>query len=224
MWELVLGGAIIAMLFCPDAMGANLYRCTLPSGASVLTDSPVQLQHCEVVEPGTGATQEPTTSRPPATPPQFDEQFFEPFEQPPADRIATGQPEQQVTVPVQRLGHLLIVSTQLNGNRDARLILDTGASHTILSREVSDDLGLMANGEARRVTLKTAGGSVEAHVVQLDSIRVSDAEVRNSLVAVYDMPDAPPGIDGLLGLTFLSQFTVTLDTAKGKLHLRPTGK
>ena len=56
--------------------------------------------------------------------------------------------------------------------------------------------------------------------MRVNSIRIAYAEVRNSLVAVYDMPDAPEGVEGLLGLTFLKQFQVTLDTAKGVLHLR----
>ena len=121
---------------------------------------------------------------------------------------------------MQRVGHLLIVSTKLNGTLDARLILDTGASHTILSREVSDNLDLLSNHPTATVTLKTAGGPVEAEVVRMSSIRVSEAEVRNSLVAVYDLPDAPPGVDGLLGLTFLKEFEMTLDAGNGVLFLR----
>ncbi len=198
------------------AAGAVLYRCTDESGASVFTDNPAQLTRCEVMEPGAVAEAERRAASRPAPPPIADE----PIAELPPSEGDENEANDKVTVSVERLGHLLIVSTQINGDRDARLILDTGASHTILSRAVSDDLGLLADSSARAVTLKTAGGSVEAVIVRLDSIRVAGAEVRNSLVAVYDMPDAPPGVDGLLGLTFLSQFEVTLDTARGVLHLR----
>jgi len=39
--------------------------------------------------------------------------------------------------------------------------------------------------------------------------------------AVHDLPDAPAGIDGLLGLTFLDRFLVMLDMQKGELQLKP---
>jgi len=54
----------------------------------------------------------------------------------------------------------------------------------------------------------------------VETISVSDAEARNVTAAVHDLPDAPPGVEGLLGLTFLDKFLVTLDAAKGELHLR----
>ena len=50
---------------------------------------------------------------------------------------------------------------------------------------------------------------------------VGGAEVRDVPVAVYDLPDPTPAIDGLLGLSYLSHFLVTLDTERGQLSLRP---
>ena len=125
-----------------------------------------------------------------------------------------------MTVPVQRVGQLLVVGAKLNGTRDTRLVVDTGASHTILSYEVARDLGIIPNPRAMTVMVKTAGGPMQADVVPLGAIRVGEAEAQNILVGVFDIPDAPAGIDGLLGLTFLNQFLVTLDTVKGELQLR----
>jgi hypothetical protein len=45
--------------------------------------------------------------------------------------------------------------------------------------------------------------------------------VRNSLAAIYDLPEAPPRIEGLLGQDFLRHFEVTLNAEKGELRLRP---
>ena len=69
------------------------------------------------------------------------------------------------------------------------------------------------------VTMHTVGGSVQADMVHVDSIRIAGAEVRNSLVAIHDLPDAPPDIDGLLGLSVLGQFDVTLDATRSRLYL-----
>lgn len=67
--------------------------------------------------------------------------------------------------------------------------------------------------------MHTVGGSVQADMVHVDSIRIAGAEVRNSLAAIHDLPDAPPDIDGLLGLSVLRQFDVTLDATRSRLHL-----
>lgn len=206
-----------------DGLAGTLYRCTDHSGASVFTDSPAQLDQCEKLESDTATFPAPGTrhlgsSPPPRRAPAPTLSEHE------ARTVAPTSVPGQVTVPVQRHGHLLIVSTRINGTRQARLILDTGASHTILSREVANDLGLLIGTESAPVVLKTAGGMVQAELVRVESISVAEAEVQHSLVAVYDMPDAPPGVDGLLGLTFLNKFVVTLDPARGRLHLRQPQK
>lgn len=125
-----------------------------------------------------------------------------------------------VTVPLERLGGLLIVTVSLNHDRPAKLIVDTGASHTLLSHKIAQDLGLFSLPPVALVTLQTVSGSVQAEVVQIDSIQLAGAEVRQSLAAIHDMPEAPPGIEGLLGQSFLHQFEVTVNGAKGELRLR----
>ena len=125
-----------------------------------------------------------------------------------------------VTVPIERVGELMVVTVHLNHDRTAKLILDTGASHTLLSNKIAQDLGLFSLPPVALVTLHTVGGSVQSEVVQVDSIQLAGAEVRQSLAAIHDMPDAPPGIEGLLGQSFLRQFEVTVNAAKGELQLR----
>lgn len=44
-------------------------------------------------------------------------------------------------------------------------------------------------------------------------------EVRNSLATIYDPPDAPEGVEGLLGLRVRWQFAVALDTTQSQFHL-----
>ncbi len=221
---LAVGMAVGVVPLDPSAaLGGTLYRCTDPSGASVFTDSPAQLDRCEKLESDTATLPAPGTNRlRPSPPPR--RAPIPTLSEHEARTVAPTSVPGQVTVPVQRHGHLLIVSTQINGTRQARLILDTGASHTILSREVANDLGLLVGTESAPVVLKTAGGMVQADLVRVDSISLAEAEVQDTLVAVYDMPDAPPGVDGLLGLTFLDKFVVTLDPARGRLHLRQPQK
>lgn len=127
---------------------------------------------------------------------------------------------------MRRIGQLLyVVPVELNGSRMAQLILDTGASHTVLSQEIVRELALLPSDyRPGLVILNTASGSVNAQVVRIDSMKIATAEVLNSSAAVHTMPDFPAGVDGLLGLSFLHQFEVTLDSDKGELRLKRVRK
>jgi aspartyl protease family protein len=127
----------------------------------------------------------------------------------------------QITVPVTKAGRSLVVQARLNDQREAKLIVDTGAEITVLSRAVAMDIGLLPSAVIATVTLNTAGGSVRADVFRVGTVSLGTAEARNVTAAVHDLPDAPAGVDGLLGLTFLDQFLVTVDAQKGELHLKP---
>ncbi|TLY18487.1 MAG: hypothetical protein E6K69_00015, partial [Nitrospirae bacterium] len=128
-------------------------------------------------------------------------------------------PSPHITVPVFRVGLSLVVQARLNGSREAKLIVDTGADITILSNQVARDAGILPSSYISTVTLNTAGGPVRADMASLDAIAVGAAEVLHVPVALHDLPDTPAGVDGLLGLTFLDKFLVTLDAQKGELHL-----
>lgn len=123
-------------------------------------------------------------------------------------------------MPVIKAGRSLLVQARLNNQREAKLIVDTGAEITVLSRAVAMDIGLLPSLVIATVTLNTAGGSVRADVFRVGTVSLGTAEARNVTVAVHDLPDAPAGVDGLLGMTFLDQFLVTVDAKKGELHLR----
>ena len=223
---LLFGGMVI---LAPDPIGATLYRCLDRSGVTVFTDTPAQLTNCAAIQ-GTGSS---TAVSPARAEPSSPARLSGPSSPPsiPTESLAAG-PEGEgqasprtespvtMTVPIQRVGQLLVVGVKLNGSRDSRLVVDTGASHTILSYSVARDLGILPSPRATSVTVKTAGGPVQAEVVPIGAIRVGEAEAQNIMVGVFDLPDAPAGVDGLLGLTFLNHFLVTLDTVKGELSLR----
>jgi aspartyl protease family protein len=118
------------------------------------------------------------------------------------------------------VGRALVVQARLNGSREAKLIVDTGANITVLSRKVAQEAGILPSSYISTTTLNTAGGPVQADVARLDTLAVGSAAVSQVSVAIHDLPDAPTGVDGLLGLTFLERFVVTLDTQKGELQLR----
>ena len=206
----ILFGGLSALL-SSSAGHATMYRCTNAAGTTVITDSPAQLRDCSLF-----GTSQPSTPTPPdATPVPPAPRETEP--QPTGDRQT---PASVFSAPLERLGSLWVVTVQVNSTRSAKLILDTGASHTMLSYAVARDLVLWAQGPATSMTMQTAGGTVQANVVPIASISLGGAEVRNTLATIYDLPEAPLGIEGLLGQDFFRHFEVTLNAQKGELRLR----
>lgn len=202
---------------------ASLYWCTDATGARILTDTPAQLQSCSVIERSAPAESSPSNARNLSTPPSPVPN--ENIGEAPVVPIAPTpvKPTSSVAIPLQRVGHLFVVTIRVNGENEGHLIVDTGASHTVLSRSLAIRSGLLI-GTPNGVTMNTVGGQVQAEVVQVNSLRVADLEVKDSVATIYDLPDAPPGIDGLLGLSFLGRFEVTLDAEKPQLLLNPSEK
>jgi len=79
-------------------------------------------------------------------------------------------------------------------------------------------LAIDTDQNPRTVPFQTANGVIQAPLISLESIAVAGMEVKNLTAAVHDvLPDAK--IAGLLGLNFLSNFRLDIDTQKGMLHL-----
>jgi clan AA aspartic protease (TIGR02281 family) len=203
-------------LFCSPAWAVT-YECVDATGTVIFTDSPSQLTRCVTATKGTLATvgQSAPAAAGAGTQPSVSPAPVQP--EPAASSLSPAG----IAVPVTRAGRSLVVQARLNDLRDAKLIVDTGADITVLSRAVAMDIGLLPSLVIATVTLNTAGGSVRADVFRVGTVSLGTAEARNVTAAVHDLPDAPAGVDGLLGLTFLDQFLVTLDAKKGELHLKP---
>ena len=203
-------GSLLVLITGPSVHAA-LYACMDASGTAVITDSPAQLRGCTLLSAGRSIAPERPSPREEPVPARATQP-----EIPPAPHVQTSI----FSVPLERLGSLWVVTIQVNGTRPAKLILDTGASHTILSYAVARDLGLWALHPATSITMQTVGGTVQANVLPIASISIGGADVRNSLVVIHDLPEMPPGIEGLLGQSVLQQFEVTLSAEKGELRLR----
>ena len=215
----IVTAALVGILLALSEQGHAVYRCYDKEGRQVLTDRPAQLERCVRLDVPTAPLSDPKEPAPPSDAPgRADDRKESVQEQDP------GAANHAVIVPLQQLGHLFVVTVKLNGEQDAQLIVDTGASHTILSHKLAGALGLYSDSPAGSVTMNTVGGAVQAPLVKVKSIRVAAAEVRDSLVVIHDLPDSPKGVEGLLGLSALGQFQVTLDPAKKILSLQPTAK
>ncbi len=205
-----------------------MYRCHDQSGATVLTDNPTQLHNCSQLEGS--ATSVPSNSKVILQGHAHNESASNPHsanEEKNPDTSILGnsqqapQQEQDLSIPLKKIGGSFVVQVNLNEERTAQLIVDTGASMTVLSTAIAIDLGILGTTDNELLTINTAGGSVQVNMNFLASLQVGTAEANHVAVAIHDLPDVPEQIEGLLGMSFLKHFLVTLDAAHARLILRP---
>ena len=120
-------------------------------------------------------------------------------------------------VPLQRDGNAMLVEAWVNRTVRARLLLDTGAEFTVLSPAAARRLAVNL-GDAAIIPLRSASGVFFAPMIKVQSITVGDAVAYDVEVIVHD---ATPGLDGLLGMSFLDNFLVTISTSNARLILTP---
>lgn len=114
-------------------------------------------------------------------------------------------------------GNQVVVDALINGISAVRLVVDTGASIVVISREVADSLMVPEEGSGEEIEVVMANGTAaRARPIILKSIRVGDAEVRNVPAAILE-GGVVGGADGLLGMSFLSNFIISVDAASNKL-------
>ncbi|MGE0199798.1 MAG: TIGR02281 family clan AA aspartic protease [Candidatus Melainabacteria bacterium] len=117
---------------------------------------------------------------------------------------------------------LMVDATIINKTTGQRVtgtfIVDTGATYTSISEEMAEALGVKSNGDAVRIT--TANGRIEVPRVSLDQIVVNGVEAHDVQATVIQLR---PGthFSGLLGLSFIRQFRVTIDPSAGQLVFEP---
>lgn len=126
-----------------------------------------------------------------------------------------------VTVPFDLKANLIVLDARLNGT-SRRLVLDTGASQTMLDAVAARELGIDA---AERRTARGAGGDIEVSLAPLKSVTVGDARVDNLTCIVSDVSGIAEklggNISGVLGYDFLSRFRITIDYVARRLTLDP---
>ena len=141
----------------------------------------------------------------------------------PAERIVLDDgAKRRIVVPGEITRGMLVVPARINGATDSRLLVDTGASLTVLSTKLVSQLELPINVNTRRTILMLAGGrEVAVPRVRLASMKLGTAAIENLYIGVYDVLPATPQIHGVLGMDFLRHFNVSIDHGRRRLVLTP---
>ncbi len=114
---------------------------------------------------------------------------------------------------------VIIIETTIKAkfSTSGNLILDTGASSLVLPKKFVQEAGLKIDPQK---TIKTTTTSRIEYIpkVIIPEVTVLGKTIKNVTAIIKDLPPSAPAL-GLLGVSFLKHFVLTVDFKKGLLSL-----
>ena len=137
---------------------------------------------------------------------------------PPSPEGRKAGPSSGVTKIPFKPGAPIMVNAKINGGGPVNLMLDTGASITVVNPLALWRLGI-STWFAPRGEIRGATGTTSVDMVRVQSIEVGEARSGPLMIVAHDIESND--VDGLLGRDFLDHFNVNIDTAAGVVTLSP---
>jgi aspartyl protease family protein len=122
-----------------------------------------------------------------------------------------------VRIPLRRTSGVWLTEVVLNETKAGRFLVDTGATYCAISPELATELGVDPGSRAPLVELQAASGQITGRLTTIPLVRVGEVEAKDVRAVIHEIG---PGMDGILGNSFLGRFIVTLDPKNGHLYLR----
>lgn len=104
-----------------------------------------------------------------------------------------------------------------NGTYDADLILDTGATFTILDPSVIEEMGYSEKDKSSPSTVKSPIGKETGFRLHIPAIECLGKKIENFEIACHTL--GLQHIDGLLGMNFLEQFDYCIFSSRGVIRI-----
>jgi clan AA aspartic protease (TIGR02281 family) len=123
------------------------------------------------------------------------------------------------SVPMSIKPKALFIQVKINDKATGHFILDTGATYTTISRRMARQLGLDLE-RSEKIAITTANGELDVPKVRLSSVAVNGIEASNVEATVMDFGEGN-SFAGLLGLSFIQHFKLTLDPKNGQMIFEP---
>lgn len=125
--------------------------------------------------------------------------------------VQVGIQAQTATVGFEYRANLIMLEVTINGVPQ-KLILDTGASTTVIDDKTAEELNLERSGQIDAVV---AGTQIRASMVLIDSIGINGMARDSFLCAAANIGNIKvlvgEDVSGLLGCDFLGKFKVSID-------------
>jgi clan AA aspartic protease (TIGR02281 family) len=114
---------------------------------------------------------------------------------------------------------VLRVTGRLNDKYYGQFLVDTGATFTVITQKLAQEMGLDRVSSLRKISVASAHQVARVPLVPIDSLQVGDKVVSPLEVLIMSLP-VNLQVDGLLGVNFLEKFRVTFEFEQSILVLR----
>ena len=120
---------------------------------------------------------------------------------------------------LQRLGNLFVVPATIGGKQGMysreRLLLDTGASWTLVPHASLTRLGLEVKAVRRTIPLHTANGVIAAPLMRVAWLNCFGQLLKDVTVIVHTIDHM--GFDGVLGMDVMTALGLVIDVPKAEV-------
>ena len=133
---------------------------------------------------------------------------------------SSNQGPQEFIIPFESIGKGMLVNVLINDYIPARMLVDTGATAVKINVNLLKKLDQDIPDDRRKGRVLTAAGVIDAEEVFIEKIDVGGA-VKENVRAIY-LHESYDDVyfDGLLGMSFLSDFEMTIDYKNNQIHLK----
>jgi hypothetical protein len=130
-------------------------------------------------------------------------------------------------ISIQGDGYHLFFNVKVNGT-DARFLIDTGASKTVLDKAFVNTLPGVSLKVSETLTSGVGTNTLESEHTNIHNIKIGKLEINDANVAVIDLSHVNqtyrsiglPELNGVLGGDLLSDYNAVINYGKKKLLLR----
>lgn len=190
---LILSLIGLGLLFMPVLVYAGtFFHCTDEGGHETLLDFPLEGQTCKQIQ-----THEETTNA----------QGVNKTIVPDDDKI---------TKIMVKGNNVLVPATFVYGKNevDVYLVLDTGASVTMIHTNIADELSINLS-KAKKVKTEVVGGAIiESNIIKMNILKIGPHTIHNKDILIVPYEGSSARYDGLLGMDLLRKFPYRIDFPK----------
>jgi predicted aspartyl protease len=115
-------------------------------------------------------------------------------------------------------GNRLTIPVMVNGQGPFRFMIDTGSTHTVISKELAAKLALPVHGKRRLVAM---GATEQVDIVEIDRLMISPARTMKRVEAPA-LSAKNLGADGMLGVDTLKGHRIVFDFAAETMLIEPS--
>ncbi len=128
--------------------------------------------------------------------------------------------ERTVVKQIRIVKNQILVDTLINQTSKATLLIDTGATCSLLVPNFAKKLGILTEKDQKKYTVHLLGEKkVKMPFVSLEEMAIGEAAVKNLKIGIFSAFPDQPHIKGILGTDFLMHYKMTIDHEKGILKL-----